>query len=302
MASNDEIAKLIAALHDPQLEPVMRRRIGKRLAELGDPRPGVGLREDGLPEIEWLPVAGYVHEHLRQIVPLGGPQQAPQPFMQTITVRSFYVARYEVTNIQFDAFVHALDGLPNQDWLRHLPAPFGELEMPSSRLANAARDDLSWVQAVAFTRWLHAVMPPDGWPPGADEDWQIRLPTFLEWERAFKPQTGALPLPVGGNTLETQIHRSIPVGMYPHLAASSGALDMLGNAAEWTLTRAADAEGHYLLCGGSFLDPLEHAQALWRAIPADQPMPGAGLRLVCAPPLRRADEGVDPPRGYRWLD
>ena len=37
-----------------------RCRAGRALATLGDPRPGVGLREDGLPDLRWAKIPGTV--------------------------------------------------------------------------------------------------------------------------------------------------------------------------------------------------------------------------------------------------
>lgn len=50
-----EVEKLLAELHDPRTTPPRRLEIGDRLVELGDPRPGVGVRE-----IEVVDEAGYV--------------------------------------------------------------------------------------------------------------------------------------------------------------------------------------------------------------------------------------------------
>ena len=38
--------------------PFFLMEIGIYLAELGDPRPGVGLRPDGLPDVAWCKVPG----------------------------------------------------------------------------------------------------------------------------------------------------------------------------------------------------------------------------------------------------
>jgi hypothetical protein len=49
-----EIDALLAEIDDPTTEPPRRLGIGDRLAELGDPRPGVGLDARGLPDIDWV--------------------------------------------------------------------------------------------------------------------------------------------------------------------------------------------------------------------------------------------------------
>jgi hypothetical protein len=65
-----------------------RRDIGDRLAVIGDLRPGVGVR-DGLPDMVWLPVT------------LGGEIVIKE---QRFQVQPFYIARYQVTYVQFQAF------------------------------------------------------------------------------------------------------------------------------------------------------------------------------------------------------
>ena len=47
---------LLAELADPATKPERRLEIGDRLAELGDPRPGVGLGADGRPAIDWVEI------------------------------------------------------------------------------------------------------------------------------------------------------------------------------------------------------------------------------------------------------
>jgi len=44
---------LLDELRDIDVTHVRRDAIGQRLQDLGDPRPGVWPREDGLPDIEW---------------------------------------------------------------------------------------------------------------------------------------------------------------------------------------------------------------------------------------------------------
>ena len=50
--------RLVVLLEDKSLSVPgpLRAAAGQTLGRLGDPRPGVGLREDGLPDIVWCPV------------------------------------------------------------------------------------------------------------------------------------------------------------------------------------------------------------------------------------------------------
>ena len=86
-----------------------RASVGVRLALLegGDRRPGVGLREDGLPDIVWCPVskAAKVTVEIR-----ADPRYADSEVIKRIAHRvdPFKIARYPVTIAQYHAFVPGL--------------------------------------------------------------------------------------------------------------------------------------------------------------------------------------------------
>src|SRR5438105_9779832 len=81
-----------------------RASLGVRLALLGDSRPGVGLRADGLPDIEWCPIkAGEV-----TIKIWSEPDDLISGEVvdtRTRDVAQFSIARYPVTIAQFQAFL-----------------------------------------------------------------------------------------------------------------------------------------------------------------------------------------------------
>ena len=85
---------LLEELKNPATSHQRRLRIGDDLALLGDPRPGVGVK-DGVPDMVWLPVAP------------GGDITIEQ---HKFTVQPFYIAQYLVTYEQYQAFVAAEDG------------------------------------------------------------------------------------------------------------------------------------------------------------------------------------------------
>ncbi len=97
-----------ALLDDPATTDSMRARIGDRLALLpgGDPRPGVGLRPDGVPEIVW-------HE-----IPAGEVELASQASgfwsrwrgRPRFALERFHIARYPVTVAQWRVFLEAAAG------------------------------------------------------------------------------------------------------------------------------------------------------------------------------------------------
>ncbi len=78
-----------------------RETIGMRLSEIGDPRRGVGVTKDGVPDIRWCDIpAGEV-----EIENHG-----------TFEVAPFRIAAYPVTYAQYKAFLDADDGYRSADW------------------------------------------------------------------------------------------------------------------------------------------------------------------------------------------
>jgi Domain of unknown function (DUF4062)/NACHT domain/Sulfatase-modifying factor enzyme 1 len=110
------------ALH--HLAPPERAHLWRTLAKLGlDDRPGVGVK-DGLPDIDWLevPKGGFIYgdEKVRQI-----------------SLDAFRIARYQITNAQFQCFIDD-DGYETDTWWHGLlnaqtRKAALELSQPSSR-------------------------------------------------------------------------------------------------------------------------------------------------------------------------
>ena len=97
------------------MAPTERAAAGRALAKLGDPRPGVGLRDDDLPDIVWceVPEGPFVMgTRIEDISSLedrfGKPewysyeQEAPQ---SKVALSVYHISRYPITNAQFAAFV-----------------------------------------------------------------------------------------------------------------------------------------------------------------------------------------------------
>lgn len=76
-------------------------KISQYLAALGDPRQGVGLRPDGVPDILWIEIPG--------------GEIKLERVEYVYQVETFAIAKYPVTNAQFSAFVKAEDGYRNEE-------------------------------------------------------------------------------------------------------------------------------------------------------------------------------------------
>jgi formylglycine-generating enzyme required for sulfatase activity len=89
------VKKLLAELEDARTSHQRRAEIGDHLAEIGDPRPGVGVKDD-VPDITWVSV------------PAG--EITLEGNAGTFKAEPFHLARYPVTYQQFLAFYEAKDG------------------------------------------------------------------------------------------------------------------------------------------------------------------------------------------------
>ncbi|MEF8722048.1 MAG: SUMF1/EgtB/PvdO family nonheme iron enzyme [Candidatus Accumulibacter delftensis] len=156
-----EVNQLLDELERIETIPPRRLAIGDRLAEIGDPRAGVCLDDRGLPALDWVEIPGgeFIYQK-------GEKRQLP----------TFYMARYPVTNVQYQAFIDA-DGYGDDRWWDDLLRP----EPAESRWpqANRPRTNVNWYEAVAFSRWLSAQLGHE-----------VRLPTEEERERAARGREG----------------------------------------------------------------------------------------------------------------
>jgi formylglycine-generating enzyme required for sulfatase activity len=212
-----------------------RLEIGERLAEIGDTRDGIGLK-DGLPDVAWLPVDGS-----------GGRYGFEYGEFE---IQPFFIARYQTTFSQYQVFIDSGE-YDSPRWWDGFPDNYcpQDAQTPHNSSANVPRDTVSWYQSMAFARWMTAkfdgltLSHPAGAALCVGDNAQIRLPTEWEWQWAAQAGTKARYYPWGewdehprANTAAADLDdETTAVGMYPHGAAACGALDMGGNLWEWCL-------------------------------------------------------------------
>lgn len=235
--------KLVAEATHPTGYSEKRKLTGNALNLVGDPRPGVGLRPDGLPDIMWcrVPAGEFLMGSIENADNWVQEDAMPQ---HHVTLPAFCIAKYPVTNSQYQTFVD--DGGYTSKWQQcwtkagwdwrtrqSVTSPNrygGDFDLPNHPVVG-----VSWYEAVAFCNWLSVRL---GRP--------VRLPGEAEWEKAARCVDGRL-YPWGydsvtsehANFESTGIGCTSAVGVFPKGETSYGLLDALGNVSEWTNSKYA---------------------------------------------------------------
>ena len=249
----DKVRKWLAAILSEQapagrpLPAVERALAGNLLAVLGDPRPGVGVRDDGLPDIEWreVPAGAFVMGSDPNKYPDAMDYEQPQ---HKVRLPAYRISRYPITNAQYQAFME--DGGYTERWRqcwikegwkakeenswngpRRFGDPFG---FPNHPVVG-----VSWYEAAAFCNWLTLRLRTQG---ELTDKQSIRLPSEAEWEKAARGVDGRLYpwgnaeiTPELANYGETGLGATSAVGCFPRGASPCGCEDMAGNVWEWCL-------------------------------------------------------------------
>lgn len=210
----------------------------------------------------------------------------------TVHLPTFYLARYEVTVAQFQAFVRETGATVDaRTWLNP---------------ANHPVAFVSWPDAVAYSGWLDGVLRQSSeTPPQLSAllaaGWRVTLPTEAQWEKAARGADGRR-YPWGASAGRDRGNYggpgTVPVGSYPCPECPFDLFDLSGNVWEWTrspyqpypFTPADDADtlGQdtlWVMRGGSFTDTEQNVRTAVRG-GGD---PGArrafmGFRLAISPP------------------
>ncbi|MBK9713419.1 MAG: SUMF1/EgtB/PvdO family nonheme iron enzyme [Kouleothrix sp.] len=230
----DVVQALVALVQGGQLTARERVDAAFLLGRLGDPRLPTPDRQE-----YWCAIAPGPFWH--------GDDREEQ-LRQVELQHGYRIGRYAVTNAEYRQFVDA-GGYAERRWWTDEGWKYRErakwivprlwhdsrYNQPTQPVAGVA-----WYEAAAYCAWLTEQGHQQGWLP---QDDSIRLPTWLEWERAAR-HTDQRRYPWGddqpdverANYRDTGITRSAPVGCFSAGMAQCGALDMAGNISEWTAT------------------------------------------------------------------
>lgn len=311
--------RLLVIIEDQHAEVAQRDAADLALNNLGDPRPGVGLHRNGLPDIDWIHVPDVDPASKRREFFYGeANERRIEP--------DFWIGRYPITNLQFRVFLNAADGFSDAQWWEGLVKPQteadsrGSLKAGASKLTetivyeqrskygNHPREWVSWYDAIAFCRWLTAksrkhqeLLPRE---LDRSQNWEINLPTEWQWEKAARGHNG-WKYPWGQRGYKSgyaNIYETMPgyvvgkyfrgktstVGIYPHNNSPYGVADMSGNVWEWCLNEfdhpnKIDPDGYAnrVLRGGSWADNYSDATASVRHLnPPNRRSDRIGFRLA----------------------
>lgn len=257
-----------------------------KAAAAGAPKPVVRASSNGvtMPLLEWCDIlAGPVRIKYMD-------EQNTVRDVRTVEVRALQMARYPVTNAQYQLFLNDPSGYANPRWWQFSPhARHWRMNNPQPKPASYKGDErprerVSWYDALAFCHWLSARL-----------NCTISLPTLAQWQRAAKGDSDHL-FPWGdtfdterANTGESSLNMTTLVTRYPGGAGPFGTLDMAGNVWEWCLdaetpnglTLDIAVSAKRAIQGGSFLGGQERAQiALRYCLKPETQYASIGFRLV----------------------
>ncbi len=193
---------------------------------------------------------------------------SPHP-RQSLTLPAFYIDRTEVSNAEYMRFIHATH------------RPFAQAAYAAAHPDEPAAS-VSAADAAAYAAWAGK-----------------RLPTEQEWEKSARGTDGR-PFPWGTEPWTQNVPEQLqPVDSFPDRKSPYGALNMAGNAWEWTSTQYIPDAGEladmrnalksdafsktwYSLKGGSFSPNgnLGFRLYLTRGFPEDQLSRLVGFRCA----------------------
>ncbi len=250
---------ILAEIADSATVPLRRWELGRRLAEIGDPRRGVGVVE-GLPEIVWRDIPGGAVKLVKH---------------GSFPVKPFQMAAYPVTFAQFRAFLQATDRPSESAW--------------EEGIANHPVTSVSWDDAMGFCGWLSE---QTGKPVRLPDEWE------WQWAAQSAKEDFAYPwgswMEGFANTHESGVGHTTAVGVFLDGDSLQGVSDLAGNVWEWCRNQYDDprqtAEGgtrSRVVRGGAWLDAQGFARADYRL----DLNPGRrndlmGFRVVCSSPIR----------------
>ncbi len=232
-----------------------------------------------LPDIDWVEI------------PAGSFIYVKESSRLTVNLERYFISRYPITNCQYQTFIDA-GSYDDERWWQELTKQ--EPEKPAWAQANRPRENVSWNEALAFTRWLSGQLGYD-----------ITLPTEQQWEKAARGSEWR-EYPWGNDIKsgyanvddpsigEDNLQQTTAVGMFPDSQSPHQVMDMAGNVWEWCLNKYNSPEyimpdqsnDERVLRGGCWGSNIELCRCSVRnAAYANNRIDFIGFRVVCSTPF-----------------
>lgn len=252
-----EIQSLLQSL-TANISALERVEIGDFLAEIGDPRPGVGSVQKE-PDAPPLPDISFCYiPKCSFFMGSNDFDSNTRPLHEVEISYDYWIGRYPVTISQFKAFMNHNN---------YTPTNGGVLD----GLDNYPVVNVTWYDAVSFCDWLTKL-----WCEKLPDGYIITLPSEAEWEKAarggkelpsnpiieniesnlrYVPRSMTFvpnPLPQRlfpwgddidaskANYKDIGLGKVCAVGCFPNGISPYGCLDMTGNVWEWTRSLFVD--------------------------------------------------------------
>ena len=217
-----------------------------------------------MPLLDWCQVEqGYIQ--------INNPEDN-QTTGKPIFIKEFSMAKYPVTNAQFQMFIEDPKGYANPQWWRFSRAAYtwrvenGDSTSATFQGDERPREQVNWYTALAFCNWLSSHL-----------DEPITLPTVEQRQRAIQGDDDRI-FPWGNqfdktrcNTRESELRVSTLVTRFSDGKSPYGIYDLAGNVWEWCLNakyeEQEDDGGRQekrAVHGGSFVSPCERAEVGFR--------------------------------------
>jgi formylglycine-generating enzyme required for sulfatase activity len=130
-----------------------------------------------------------------------------------VSVKAYYIDKYEVTNLQYKEFVQVTGHRSPSHWRNNT--------FPDARLADHPVVNVSWDDAKTYCDWVCKRLPSEAeWERAALDDGRNEY----SWRGSSNADNANFDNPDGKTT---------PVDRYPNGKSGLGAWDMCGNVSEW---------------------------------------------------------------------
>ena len=285
---------LVPMVKNPGLREFGRRSFAEFRKQFPDYDPD-GLAQlclaDLIPHLEWCEVpAGEVTIEYKQ--------------KQVIFyVNAFRIAKYPITNAQFQTFVDAPDGYRDSQWWSFSPHAVKwheenpEPAKPKFHWGDHPLARVSWYEATAFCQWFSAHVT----------GYSVALPSEQQWQRAAQGDKG-YAYPWGNrfaksrcNSKSSNLRKTCAVTAYPTGVGPYGTYDMAGNVWEWCESTDYQARNSSskrstkkdsgmprAVRGGAFISVPQRLKSTFHFFLAPHyRYPTLGFRVVIAPDTKR---------------